>query len=255
MDLRLLDEVSWRGTSLPGGRTQALLAALVTAGGQVSEERLVDEVWGPDDVPANPAKALQVVVSRVRSQTAPQVVARTEHGYRLGLADGEVDALVLRDAVVGAREAEGRRDLIRARDLARQALAQPGPGSAAEGPLGELRLTAARHREIATMVLGRALSALGDHLEALPLLERAERDEASVAAMLRSTAAVHGAPAALERYERHREQLADRHCRRCTPTCWPRTARYARGCSSSRRRWSVATRTSGHCGRRSGRRG
>ena len=210
MDLRLLDEVSWRGTPLPGGRTQALLAALVTAGGQVSEERLVDEVWGPDDVPANPAKALQVVVSRARAQTGPEVVARTEHGYRLGLADGEVDALVLRDAVVGAREAEGRRDLVRARDLARQALAQPVPGSAAEGPLGELRLTAARHREIATMVLGRALSALGDHQEALPLLEQAEGDEASVAALLRSTAAVHGAPAALERYERHREQLADR---------------------------------------------
>ena len=72
-DLRLLDEVSWRGTSLPGGRTHALLAALVAAGGQVSEERLVDEVWGPDDVPANPAKALQVVVSRARSQTIPRL--------------------------------------------------------------------------------------------------------------------------------------------------------------------------------------
>ncbi len=210
MDLRLLDEVSWRGTPLPQGRTQALLASLVVAGGQVSEERLVDEVWGPDDVPANPAKALQVVVSRARSQTAPDVVARTDHGYRLGLPAGAVDALVLRDAVVGAREAEGRHDLVRARDLAREALALPAPGSAAEGPVGELRLTAARHREIATMVLGRTLSALGDHQEALPLLEQAESDEASVAALLRSTAAVHGAPAALERYERHRHQLADR---------------------------------------------
>ena len=127
-----------------------------------------------------------------------------------GLPASAVDALVLRDAVVGAREAEGQHDLVRARDLAREALALPAPGSAAEGPLGELRLTAARHREIATMVLGRALSALGDHQEALPLLEQAETDEASVAALLRSTAAVHGAPAALERYERHRHQLADR---------------------------------------------
>ena len=139
-----------------------------------SEERLVDEVWGPDDVPANPAKALQVVVSRARAQTAPEVVARTDHGYRLGLAPDAVDALVLRDAVVGAREAEGRHDLVRARDLARAALAFPEPGSAADGPLGELRLTAARHRAIATAVLGRALSGLGDHDEALPLL-RARR--------------------------------------------------------------------------------
>ena len=70
-------------------------------------------------MPANPAKALQVVVSRARAQTAPDVVARTDHGYRLGLAPQAVDALALRDAVVGAREAEGRHDLVRARDLAR----------------------------------------------------------------------------------------------------------------------------------------
>jgi predicted ATPase/DNA-binding SARP family transcriptional activator len=208
-DLRLLDEVSWRGTPLPGGRTHALLAALVAAGGQVSEERLVDEVWGPDDVPANPGKALQVVVSRARSQTASEVVARTDHGYRLGLRGDAVDALALRDAVVGAREAEGRGDLVRARDLARVALRLPAPGSTAQGALGELRRAAARHREIAAAVLGRALSALGDHDEALPLLEGAGEDEATVAALLRSTAAVHGAPAALQRYERHREELAD----------------------------------------------
>src|ERR1700750_1917511 len=110
IDLRLLDEVSWCGAPLSGGRTHALLAALVAAGVQVSEERLVDEVWGPDDVPANPGKALQVVVSRARAQTGPEVVSRTDHGYRLGLTPAAVDALALRDAVVGAREAEGRHD-------------------------------------------------------------------------------------------------------------------------------------------------
>ncbi len=211
MDLLLLDEVSWQGTPLPGRRTHALLAALVAAGNQVSEERLVDEVWGSDDVPANPAKALQVVVSRVRAQTAPDMVVRTDHGYRLGLAPEAVDALVLRDAVVGAREAEGRRDLIRARDLARVALAVPASGSAADGALGDLRAAATRHRVVATAVLGRALSGLGDHDEALPLLADVHADdEASVVALLRSTAAVHGAPAALEAYERHRADLADR---------------------------------------------
>ena len=67
-DLRLLDEVAWHGILVPGRRTHALLAALVVAGGgTLGEERLVDEVWGEDDVPANPAKALQVVVSRARS--------------------------------------------------------------------------------------------------------------------------------------------------------------------------------------------
>ena len=210
MDLRLLDEVSWQGTPLPGGRTHALLAALVAAGGQVSEERLVDEVWGPDDVPANPAKALQVVVSRVRSQTAPEAVARTDHGYRLGLTPDAVDALVLRDAVIGARESESRHDLVRARDLARTALALPEPGSGSDGPLGDLRRQASRHRVIATAVLGRALSTLGDHEQALPLLQRPADDEPTVVALLRSTAAVQGAPAALGRYERVRADLADR---------------------------------------------
>jgi len=209
-DLRLLDEVSWRGAPLAGGRTHALLAALVVAGGQVSEERLVAEVWGPDDEPANPAKALQVVVSRARSQTAPDVVARTDHGYRLGLPVDKVDALLLHEAVVAAREAEGHRDLVRARDRARAALALPPPGSAADGPLAELRRQAAHQRAIARAVLGRALSALGDHDQALPLLSGAGDDEATVGALLRSVAAVHGAPAALERYERHRAQLADR---------------------------------------------
>jgi len=209
-DLRLLDEVSWQGTPLAGGRTHALLAALVVAGGQVSEERLVAEVWGPDDEPANPAKALQVVVSRARSQTAPDVVARTDHGYRLGLSTDRVDALLLHDAVVGAREAEGHRDLVLARDRARAALALPAPGSASEGPLADLRRQAARQREIASAVLGRALAALGDHDEALPLLRDAGDDEVTMAALLRSVAAVHGAPAALERYERFRAELAER---------------------------------------------
>ncbi len=210
-DLRLLDEVSWQGTPLPGGRTHALLAALVAAGTQVSEGRLVDEVWGSDDVPANPAKALQVVVSRVRSQTAPEVVVRTDHGYRLGLLPDAVDALVMKNAVIGAREAEGSHDLVRARDLARSALAFPEPGSGGEGPLGLLRAAAVRQRTVGTAVLGRSLSGLGDHGEALGLLARSgAEDEASVAALLRSTAAVHGAPTALETYERHRADLADR---------------------------------------------
>ena len=94
--------------------------------------------------------------------TAPDVVARTDHGYRLGLPHEAVDALALRDAVYDAREAEGRHDLVRARDLARAALALPAPGGATDGPLGEIRSAAARHRAVATGVLGRALSGLGD---------------------------------------------------------------------------------------------
>ena len=85
-ELHLLGEVTWHGAPVHGGRTHALLAALVEAAGRtVGERALVDEVWGADQPPANPAKALQVVVSRTRAQTAPEVVERAAGGYRLGL--------------------------------------------------------------------------------------------------------------------------------------------------------------------------
>ena len=90
--LRLLDEVSYDGHPVAGERSQALLAALAVAGGRaVAEGDLVEAVWGAD-VPANPAKALQVVVSRTRSQTAADVeglqgttTTNTTHRHHLHL--------------------------------------------------------------------------------------------------------------------------------------------------------------------------
>jgi len=210
VDLRLLDEVSWRGTPLASSRTHALLAALVAGERSgVGEDALVDAVW-EDDVPANPGKALQVVVSRARSQTDPDVVVRTEHGYRLGLPVAAVDALALYDAVDAARRAEGRGDHVAARDLALDALALGPVASDDSGPLADVRARGERDLAVACGVLGRALSVLGDHVEALPLLEGAPADDVTLAALLRSEAAVRGAPAALDRYERMRRELADR---------------------------------------------
>jgi predicted ATPase/DNA-binding SARP family transcriptional activator len=212
--LCLLDGVTWRGVPLPAGRTHALLAALVVASvagdrSGVSERVLVDEIWA-DDVPANPAKALQVVVSRVRAQTEADVVVRTELGYRLGIPPERVDATAVHGLVDAARRAEARGDHVGARDVARNAL---GHGPVAEdgaGPLGEVRATGGLDLAVARAVLGRSLSVLGDHDEALPLLEAAAPDEVTLTALLRSEAAVRGTPAALERYERLRTDLADR---------------------------------------------
>ncbi|WP_344044492.1 ATP-binding protein [Nocardioides panacihumi] len=153
--LRVLDEVSWDGRQVPGERTHALLRALVQAGTRgLGEHALVEEVWAGDE-PANPTKALQVVVSRARSATSPAAIERTAYGYRLALAPAEVDAWALRP--------EGLR-----------------------------------------------LAAEGRYAEALPLLERAEADDQVTAALLRAIADVHGVPAALERFEAYREDLADR---------------------------------------------
>jgi predicted ATPase len=153
--LCVLDRVTWDGAPVPGERTHALLRALVDAGSRgLSETSLVEEIWA-DDVPANPAKALQVVVSRARAATRGDAIERTPGGYRLALGADEVDAWALR-------------------------------------PEG-LRLAAAER-----------------YAEALPLLERAQPDDDVVAAILRSTAALHGVPAALERYEAYRTDLGER---------------------------------------------
>jgi predicted ATPase len=156
--LSVLDEVTWAGAPVAGERTRALLCALVEAGPRgASEAALVEEVWGRDDVPANPSKALQVVVSRARTATASGAIERTPRGYRLNLQAGEVDAWSLRPEA--------------------------------------LRLAAEKR-----------------YAEALPLLERLVRldpDEEVTEAVLRAVAAVHGVPAALERFEAYRTGLAD----------------------------------------------
>ena len=153
--LQLLEDVAWDGTPIPGERTHALLRALAEAGHRgLSETALVEEIWG-EDVPANPTKALQVVVSRARAATCPEAIERTARGYRLALTTTDVDVWALRP--------EGLR-----------------------------------------------LAGAGDYAAALPLLERIpDRTDEVTAALLRSVAAVHGVPAALERYESYRSHLAD----------------------------------------------
>ena len=130
--LRLLDDVSWRGTPLAGERLGALLAALALSPAGVSDAGLVDVVWD-DDLPANPHKALQVLVSRLRSQCGPSVVTRQAGGYRLGLGADEVDALLLGSLVEQASERLASGDPEKAGELAGQALALARTGDARGG--------------------------------------------------------------------------------------------------------------------------
>jgi predicted ATPase/DNA-binding SARP family transcriptional activator len=166
-----------------------LLAVLADARGKsVGEERLIDRIWG-DEPPANPTKALQVVVSRARSATAPDVIERAGHGYRLALDTGDVDVWAQDQAVEAARRA-----------------ASAGAWSEALAYLPHLGAEPA--------LAGRILAAVGRYDDAWPLLATADADapadDAAFAALLRSEAAVRGVPAALARYEAHRERLADR---------------------------------------------
>ena len=215
--LSLLDDVRWRGRSVVGGRPQALLAALAASGGRpVRAEELIALVWGGEP-PANATKSLQVLVSRTRSACGPDAIVRDGIGYRLGVAPAEVDSIRLA-ALVHKAAAALERDAAAAAALARDALALADGRSVAangdDGPLHQIRLTAAADIASAVVILAQASSRMGAHADALPGLEtaHAERpdDESLLADLLRSEAVVRGPAAALERFESYRRVVRDR---------------------------------------------
>lgn len=212
--LELLGTPAWDGTPIVGARLHALLAALVIEPRGLTVAQLVEQIW-QDEPPGTPGKALQVIVSRVRSATAAEVVELTETGYRLGLRPDEVDVLALGLQVTGARESLAAGDAIAAAEQAELARAWPEPAvDDTSGPLARLRLLAFRTLEAADDLLGRALARQGRYAEALPLLEAAAdrwRDDSTVLAdLLRTMAAIGGPAVALGRYESYRLDLADR---------------------------------------------
>lgn len=92
IELTLLTSVSHQGQEITAPRLRGLLALLageLRAGRAAG--RLVDGLW-PDEQPENPAKALQILVSRARKQLGAEVIASTPTGYRLALREDQVDA-------------------------------------------------------------------------------------------------------------------------------------------------------------------
>ncbi|GAA1023852.1 AfsR family transcriptional regulator [Acrocarpospora pleiomorpha] len=212
--LSLLDGVRWRGQPVVGERAQALLAALALACRTVNADRLVAEVWG-DSEPANPAKALQVLVSRTRSVVGSEALVTEGAGYRLEVPPDRVDAGRLH-GLAGRARALLVENPAAAAAAAKEALAL-GIGAlppAGGGPLAEVRRRAEHDLASARVVLARARSRSGDHGPALPELEEAVRvhpeDEGLLADLLHSEAAVRGTGAALDRFERYRSDLRDR---------------------------------------------
>ncbi len=212
--LTLLDGVSWRGQALSGDRVAALLAALAARPEGVTDGRLIDLIWDEAE-PANPTKALQVLVSRVRTSLGPDAVERYDGGYRLGVPPDDVDALLLRRLAREAAAALDAGEASRAADLAARAAGlDVADENGRRGPLAELRQDAAADQRRTERVLGLALAAAGRDQQALAPLETVHRgavhDTAVTEALLRSVAATAGPAAALERYEEYREDLADR---------------------------------------------
>lgn len=75
------------------GRLRSLLAVLaVAAGTPVSSERLTAGVWG-DRPPAEPRRALQVYVNRLRGLLGAGAIATRPYGYALEIDPDDVDVL------------------------------------------------------------------------------------------------------------------------------------------------------------------
>lgn len=216
VELTLLTGASCRGREITSPRLRGLLALL--AGDHRtgrSAALLAADLW-PDERPENPAKALQVLVSRARAQLGADVIASTTSGYRLGLGEDEVDAsAVLLAAAASARSAADG-DQAKALEHAEAGLALwdgPPEATAENGPLADLRAkraptywTLLRTRALALARLGRRAEAAG------PLAELAReypRDEELLREVLLCEVATAGPSAALARYEEYRRALRE----------------------------------------------
>jgi predicted ATPase len=216
-DLTLLPRVAYRGQEVTAPRLRGLLALLA---GDLrtgcSAERLVAGLW-QDELPERPGKAVQVLVSRARAQLGADVIVSTPAGYRLALAEEQVDsAALLLHAAAGA-------DRARAGDHAGSLAAAEAGLALWEGtadaagdpadPVAALRAERAPVRGTLVRTRALALARLGRHAEAAGPLGAAAaehpRDEEVLAEVLRGEAATSGPSAALARYEAYRRELRD----------------------------------------------
>jgi predicted ATPase len=215
VELTVLSRVAYRGKEITGPRLRGLLALLAGEPKGASAGRLVDGLW-PADQPDNPTKALQILVSRIRAQLGDGLVERTPAGYRLAMAEHQVDAsAVLLHAAAAAKHARAG-DHAHALEEAETGLAlwdgPPKPDEARD-PLADLR--AERAVTYRTLVRARALALarLDKHGEAVgPLTDLAmeyPRDEEILLELIKAEAAARSPAAAMTRYDTYRRLLRD----------------------------------------------
>ena len=180
-----------RRIDLGGPKQRALLTALLLrANAVVSQDTLIDDLWG-ESPPTTAAKTLQAYVSRLRKALASDEASTTRlethgHAYVLRIAPESLDATVFQQLLEEGRQANARDDPKLAVDRLRDALALwRGPALAdlafesfaqpEIARLEELRLTALEERIDADLALGRDGELIGE-LETLverhPLRER-----------------------------------------------------------------------------------
>ncbi|MCY1145531.1 BTAD domain-containing putative transcriptional regulator [Actinoplanes sp. Pm04-4] len=210
-------EVSCGGAvvAVPGARVRALLVRLALAGGRVVDSAsLVDAVWA-DGRPGEPGNALQSLVSRLRKMLGSGgAVAQVEGGYRLEVAENDVDSLRFERLAAWGRHRLQAGDPATAAKLLSEAVglwAEP-VAVAAVAPTAATRLRntwleAVADLAEAELALGRAADA-GARLTAL--LAEEPVDERAAALLMDALAAQGRQAEALGVYESTREVLADR---------------------------------------------
>jgi predicted ATPase/DNA-binding SARP family transcriptional activator len=207
---------------LPGPRLRALLIRLAVAGGHaVTVDRLAGDLWPderPEDHPADPANALQALVSRLRQAAGRDLVEYASGSYRLAIDPAEIDAVAFERLVTRGRAALTAGAPSPAATLLAEALALwRGPALAdvadapfAAGPvtrLEELRLAAAEDQTEARLALGQGAELVPDVEElaaAHPLRERLRGQ------LMRALYAAGRQAEALAVYDQTRRLLADR---------------------------------------------
>ena len=217
IELTLLAPVAFAGREIRGARLYGLLALLATdLRTGCGRSRLIEGLW-PEEQPGDPAKALQVLVTRLRSQLGPDVVVRTAAGYRLALAEDQVDtsAALLSMSACAQHARAGDHSTALWHAEAGLALwhdaedADPG----LRDPLSMLRTEREATRRALFRARALALSRLDRCGEAIvPLLDVVSewpRDEEALLELLRCEAATAGPSAALERYEAYRRTLRE----------------------------------------------
>lgn len=199
------------------GRQPLLLAQLALHPRRVVPvHQLVDALW-PAGLPVDPENALHQVVSQLRRALRPEGAAlqTVPGGYRLDVADGEVDARCFEGELALAGQALAERRYDEAAWAAARALGRwrgPAIGGIADGPLASHAVALEAARTNAQVVLADARLALGragavvDQLG--PLVAEQPYDEGLWARLLGALAA-QGRPAeALRRLDELAGRLA-----------------------------------------------
>lgn len=210
----MLSTVAYRGQEVTAPRLRGLLALLAQElGAGCSVQRLVEGLWR-EEQPENPAKAVRVLISRVRTQLGTDLIASTPTGYKLALEEHEVDATAIQQKAAAAAKAARTGDHEEALAQAEAGLALwNGAGAGEENPVEELRKSRIPTWRALTRARALALARLGRHAEALdPLKEQfgnRPKDEELLAELLRAEAATTGPAEALSRYDKYRRELRD----------------------------------------------